>query len=177
MGLTTAICRKESWTPLRLTTTNQCDYSATLKLSVKNPGTHGLPKVGDQQSREGKVNREGRVLTSIQPAVMIEHNSQGWVERETNQENRCIEDESENWFSKSLGGRWKYRDLSLKGGTSGVLPARRALLGDDRLRGRLWLCVACCSRVKGKVRCLKDMRIHMYGEGVYAGAERRQVER
>ena len=59
------------------------------------------------------------------------------MERETNQENRCMKDESENWFIKSLGGEMEIQRSVTEGGLLESYLQGRALLDDDRLWGRL----------------------------------------
>lgn len=88
----------------------------------------GCPRLGTSRAVRGKVNSEGRVLTSIQPAV-IEHNSQAEWSMKPTRKNRCMKDESENWFSKSLRGEMEIQRSVIEGGTSGVLPAREGTSG------------------------------------------------
>ena len=131
----------------------------------------GCPRLGTSRAVRGKVNREGRVLTSIQPAV-IEHNSQAEWSVKPTRKTGAWRMSQRTGSSRVWVERWKYRDLSLKGGLLESYLQGRALLGDDRLWGRLWLCVACCSRVKGKVRCPKGYEDpSVWGRGLCWGRE------
>ena len=131
----------------------------------------GCPKLGTSRAVRGKVNREGRVLTSIQP-VVIEHNSQAEWSMKPTRKTGAWRMSQRTGSARVWVERWKYRDLSLKEGLLESYLQGRALLGDDRLWGRLWLCVACCSRVKGKVRCPKGYEDPRFrGRGLCWGRE------